>query len=132
MAPTPSVRGGLRVREAVATLDSMVRVQLRCVKPRMRLARPLTGPDGAVAAGVGTTLTPSLIRMLLAMGVESVWIAAGTPVAEWEEDKDLDRALADLEARFAREGTDPIRDALEAALREHIRARAVRSATDPA
>jgi hypothetical protein len=90
----------------------------------MRLARPLVGPDGAVIAGVGTGLTPSLLRVLLAMGVESIWVQADDAVADWERDKDLDRALADLAARFAHESNDPIRDALEAALREHLKARA--------
>jgi hypothetical protein len=98
----------------------------------MRLARPLAGPDGAVVAGVGTSLTPSIIRMLLATDVESVWVMADAPVADWEEDKDLDRALADLEARFAYEAGDPVRDALETALREHLHARALRRKAEPA
>ena len=102
----------------------MVRVQLRCVKPRMRLARALEGPDGAVVAGVGTSLTVSLLRMLLAMDVESVWIEDDVTVTDWEEDKDLDRALADLATRFAHEASDPIRDALEGAMQQHLRARA--------
>ena len=75
----------------------------------MRLARPLVGPDGAVVAGVGTSLTPSLLRMLLVMEVESVWVEADASIADWEEDKDLARALADLETRFAHEGNDPVR-----------------------
>ena len=120
------------MRGAIATLDAMVRIRLRCVKPGMRLARPLVGDDGAVVAGVGTGLTPSLVRMLLAMDLESAWITADAAVADWEEDKDLDRALADLEARFAYESRDPVRDALEAALREHFRARASRSEAEPA
>ena len=41
-------------------------------------------------------------------------------VAEWEEDKDPRRALADLEARCAREPADPALDALKAALVRHL------------
>jgi hypothetical protein len=90
----------------------------------MRLARPLTGTDGAVVAGVGTGLTPSLVRMLLTMDVESVWVEDDVSIADWEKDKDLDDALADLANRFAHEAPDPVRDALEAALREHLQATA--------
>lgn len=90
------------------------------------------GTDGAVIAGVGTGLTSSLIRMLLGMEVESVWVTADASVADWEEDKDLDRALADLGARFAHEAADPVRDALETALREHLQTRALGRETEPA
>src|SRR5262249_49053485 len=110
----------------------MVKIRLRCVKQRMRLARPLVGPDGAVVAGIGTILTPSLQRMLLAMGVESVWVECDAPIAHWEEDKDLERALADLAARFAQESSDPVRDALETALGDHLRATAPRPGADTA
>jgi hypothetical protein len=97
----------------------------------MRLARPVVGPDGAVVAGVGTTLTPPLVRMLLAMGVDGVWIDTELPVADWEEAKDCARALADLAARFAYESPDPVRDALEAALRAHLLAKADAREADP-
>ena len=109
----------------------MVSIQLRCVKPRMRLARPIVGPDAAVVAGVGTTLTPALVRMLLAMDVDSVWIETDLPVADWEEAKDSERALAALAARFAHEPRDPLRDALEAALRTHLLAKAGNRQADP-
>ena len=90
----------------------------------MHLARAVLGADGCVVAGVGTTLGPAVVRSLTRLGVQSVEVVEAEDVADWEEDKDLARALADLEARFAGEPADPILDALKAALVRHLRARA--------
>ena len=89
----------------------------------MHLARAVLGADGRVAAGAGTTLGPGVVRALVRLGVRSVEVVESDDVAEWEEDKDLARALADLEARFAGEPVDPILDALKAALVRHLSAR---------
>ena len=89
----------------------------------MHLARAVLGADGCVVAGAGTTLGPGVVRSLARLGVQSVEVVEDAEVADWEEDKDLARALADLEARFAGEPADPILEALEAALARHLRAR---------
>src|SRR5207249_929224 len=99
----------------------MARIRLGHARPHMHLARAVLGADGCVVAGAGTTLVPGVVRSLARLGVQSVEVEE---VAEWEEDKDLARALADLEARFAAEPADPILDALKAALVRHLRTRA--------
>ena len=102
----------------------MLRVRLGHAKPHMHLARAVLGADGCVVAGAGTTLVPGVVRSLARLGVQSVEVEEAEDVAEWEEDKDPARALADLEARFAGEPADPILDTLKAALVRHLRARA--------
>ena len=89
----------------------------------MHLARAVLGADGCVVAGAGTTLVPGVVHSLVRLGVQSVEVVEADDIAEWEEDKDLARALADLEARFAGEPADPILDALKAALVRHLSAR---------
>ena len=89
----------------------------------MHLARAVLGADGCVAAGAGTTLGPDVVRSLARLGVRCVEVVEGDDIAEWEEDKDPARALADLEARFSGEPADPILDALKAALVRHLQAR---------
>jgi hypothetical protein len=102
------------------------RIQLRFAKPHMHLAEPLLGPDGTTVAGAGTTLGQAVVRSLARLGIDSVVVHESADVAEWEEAKDLDRALADLEARFADEPADPILQALKLALERRLRARAAR------
>ena len=103
----------------------MIRVHLRFARPTMHLARPLAADDGALLAGVGTRLTRPLTRALRDSGVESVWVREVEGVADWEEDKDLDRALAALTARFADEPPDPVllavRDTLRLLLLRRVR-----------
>ena len=89
----------------------------------MHLARAVLGADGCVVAGAGTTLDASVVHSLARLGVQSVEVVEADDIAEWEEDKDLARALADLEARFAAEPPDPILEELKAALVRHLRAR---------
>ncbi|MCW5892912.1 MAG: hypothetical protein KIT14_20555 [bacterium] len=88
----------------------------------MHLARALTAADGAVMAGVGTRLTPSLLRALRDQDVERVWVSEDA-VAPWEVDVDLEQALADLDARFAREAGDPVLAAVHTCLRNRMIAR---------
>ena len=105
----------------------MIRIQLRYAKPHMHLSRALSTPDGRVAAGVGTTLGPKVVQALMKQGFESVEVQESEGVAEWEEDKDLARVLADLEARFAKEPAEPTLEAFKDALRRHFVARADRA-----
>ena len=92
----------------------------------MHLAEPLLGPDGTLVAGVGTTLGETVVRSLRRLGIESVVVREADEVADWEEAKDLDAALAALEARFAGEPADAILSTLKAALARHLRTRAAR------
>lgn len=103
----------------------MTRIHLRFARPGMHLARALADPDGTVMAGVGTRLTASLVRALRDQGVERVWVREDA-VAPWEVDADLDEALAALDARFARDGEDPVLAAVHACLRNRMIARARR------
>jgi hypothetical protein len=103
-----------------------VRIQLRFARPHMHLAEAVVGPDGRVIAGVGTTLGESVVRALLRQGIESAVVEEADEVAEWEEAKDLDAALAALDARFAGEPADAILTTLKASLARHLRTRAAR------
>ncbi len=98
----------------------MVRVQLRFARPELHLAHPVTGPGGGVLVGAGTRLEPAAVRSLLALGVRSVWVEEADRVASWEEDRDLEPALAALAARFAGEPENPVLRALEDALRRRL------------
>jgi hypothetical protein len=105
----------------------MTRVHLRSARPAFHLARAVSAADGHVVAGVGTALTTSVVRSLVAAGVDSVWVAESDLVAEWEEDPDLDRALAALDARFADGPANAVLDALRDCLRHRLVARAQRT-----
>lgn len=111
----------------------MTRIHLRFARPGMHLARALTASDGTVMAGVGTRLTPSLLRGLREQGVERIWVREDA-VAPWEVDVDLEQALADLDARFADTEGDPVLAAVHACLRNRMIAREqrLRSAGDGA
>ena len=102
----------------------MIRIRLHYARPHMHLAEAVEGADGAPIAGAGTTLTPELVRSLHRLGVESVMVREVEGVADWEEEKDLPRALRDLDARFALESRDPILDELRRALERHLARRA--------
>jgi hypothetical protein len=104
----------------------MTRVHLRSARPAFHLAQAVTAADGQVVAGVGTALTSSVVRSLAAAGVDCVWVAETDQVAEWEEDPDLERALAALDARFAGAPADAVLDALKTCLRHRLEAHARR------
>ncbi len=104
----------------------MIRIQLRYAKPHMHLSGPLLGPDGQLVAGQGTTLTPQVVSALMRHGYERVEVDEAEGVADWEMDKDLARALADLEARFASETVEGPLAQIKEALARHLRARADR------
>lgn len=104
----------------------MIRVHLRFARPAFHLARAVAADDGQVVAGVGTALTPSVVRSIAAAGVDSVWVEEADQVAEWEEYLDLDRALAALEIRFAGAEADEVLCALKECLRQRLVDRARR------
>ncbi len=103
----------------------MIRVHLRSARPSWHLAQAVTAADGQLVAGVGTGLGPSVVRSLIAAGVDSVWVEEAEQVAEWEEDPTLERALAALDARFGN-AADPVLAALKECLRHRLVARARR------
>jgi hypothetical protein len=109
----------------------VIRLHLRSARSSLHLARAVTTADGQLVAGVGTGLGPSVVRSLLAVGVDSVWVEEADQVAEWEEDPALDRALAALDARFAGDVADPVLDALQECLRHRLVARARRLEETP-
>jgi hypothetical protein len=111
-------------RRGIGGGSDMIRIGLHYARPHMHLAEAVEGPDGAPIAGVGTTLTPDLVRFLLRLGITSVVVREAEGVAAWEEEKDLADALRELDARFANEGSDPLLDELQRALRRHLARRA--------
>jgi hypothetical protein len=107
----------------------MIRIHVRYARPSLHLARPVAGADGALVAGVGSALTPSVVRGLSDIGVTRVWVREVDRVRAWEEDRDLEQALAALDARLAGEPPDPTLEAIGAALRRRLVARAGESAS---
>jgi hypothetical protein len=102
----------------------MIRIRLQYARPHMHLAEAVEGEDGAPVVGAGTTLTPEVVSALRRLGITSVVVQEAGGVADWEEEKELARALRDLDARFAAEPPDPLLDALRDALRRHLVVRA--------
>lgn len=102
----------------------MLRIRLEFARPHMQLARPVRGADGRLVAGAGTTLTPAAVRSLRRCGVRSVWVREVEGVNPWEEELPLDRALAELEARFAGRADDPLLAEVKEAVRRRLLARA--------
>lgn len=100
----------------------MRRVKLRFVRSDMHLAEAVSGADGGLLAGAGTRLSAALVDELRRLGLTGVAVREAAEVADWEEDKDAARALADLEARFAPEPADPILAAVKAALARRLAA----------
>ena len=63
----------------------MVRVPLEYAKPTMRLAKPICDAKGRVLAGSGSVLTPSVVRLLRRLAIQTVVVAGGDDdVAGWE------------------------------------------------
>ena len=108
----------------------MKRVHLRFVRPGMTLARAVTAADGTVVAGVGSRLGPPAVRLLVALGVGSVWVESPGAIAPWEEDPELEEALARLDARFAGEPHDAVLHELHGCLHERLVAHAARRQGD--
>jgi hypothetical protein len=104
----------------------MIRIRLQYARPHMHLAEAVVGPDGAPVAGAGTRLTSDVLDLLRRLGVSGVVVREAHDVADWEEDKELSRALEDLEARFAAQPSNALLDALKAALRRHLAAQAAK------
>ena len=102
------------------------RVPLEFVNETMRLARPITDADGRLVAGAGTTLSPTVLRALRKLAIQTVLIVDNDTVASWERAQALDEQLRNLERRLDREPTNEAMVALRAAITRHLCKRTVR------
>jgi len=101
-----------------------VRIHLQFATPQMRLARPISDANGRLVAGIGTILSPGVVRVLRHMAVQSVLVDDAGGVASWEQVLTLDEERAALEARFANETATPPLDEIRAALVRRLERRA--------
>ena len=109
-----------------------VRIHLQFATPQMRLARPIVDANGRLVAGVGTTLSPGVVRVLRHMAVQSVPVEDGGSVSAWEQVHTRDEELASLAARFAGEPPSQALEEIRAALLRRIERRAAVPAGDAA
>lgn len=100
----------------------MVRVPLEFAKPTMRLAKPVCDASGRVMAGSGSALTPSIVRLLRRLAIQTVVVESRDDVAGWESIRSLDEERARLDARLV--ATDP--DSPGALLRDALQRRLIR------
>jgi hypothetical protein len=108
-----------------------VRIHLQFATPQMRLARPITDTGGRLVAGVGTTLSAGVVRVLRHMAVQSVLVEDAEDVAAWERVQTASEELAALRARFAGEPLTPPLEEIAAALGRRIERRAAEQAAAP-
>lgn len=108
-----------------------VRVHLQFVKPGMRLASPIFDPDGKLVAGAGTQLGDRVVRVLRNMAVQSVLVAGGDELHDWETIKPLDDELHALDERFGPDVRNAALRELRDAIARHLAKRAARLAQDP-
>jgi hypothetical protein len=91
-------RGG-RIQEG--STHEMVRVPLEFAKPTMRLAKPICDASGRVLAGSGSVLSPSVVRLLRRLAIQTVVVDGGDDtVAGWEAIRPLGEERRLLEARM--------------------------------
>ena len=109
-----------------------VRVHLQFATARMRLARPISDATGRLVAGVGTVLSPSVVRVLRHMAVQSVVVDDAGELAPWEQVRTLAEEQAALASRFAKEPMTPALLEIRAALARHLERRAARAASSAA
>jgi hypothetical protein len=63
----------------------MARVPLEFAKPTMRLAKPICDANGRVLAGSGSLLTPSVVRLLRRLAIQTVVVDGDeADMAGWE------------------------------------------------
>lgn len=105
-----------------------VRIHLQFATPQMRLARPITDVNGRLVAGLGTTLSAGVVRVLRHMAVQTVLVEDAGEVASWEQVISAAEELAALRARFAGESMTPALEEIHAALVRRIERRAVEQA----
>ena len=99
-----------------------VRVPLEFANATMRLAKPVCDADGRVMAGSGSQLTPSVLRILRRLAIQTVVVDAGEHLAGWETIRSLGEEIALLEQRLG--AIEP--DSPRAQLRDSLERRLVR------
>ncbi len=108
-----------------------VRIHLQFATPQMRLARPISDANGRLVAGVGTILSPGVVRVLRHMAVQSVAVDDAHGLAPWQQVRTVAEELAALDARFAAETPTPPLAEVHAAIARRIERRAEASAATP-
>src|SRR5258705_288097 len=63
----------------------------------MRLARPIADADGRLIAGTGTQLSPSVVRALRKLAIQTVPVVESDDVASWVRTRPLADELRGLE-----------------------------------
>lgn len=102
------------------------RVPLEFVNETMRLAHPISDAEGRLVAGVGSTLTATVVRALRRLAIQTVLVVDNEAVASWERAQALDERLRELERRLDREPTNEAMIALRSAITRHLCKRTVR------
>jgi hypothetical protein len=108
-----------------------VRIHLQFATPQMRLARPISDVEGRLVAGVGTMLSPGVVRVLRHMAVQSVLVEDAGDLASWEKVRTADDELAALAARFAFDPLTPALQEIHAAIVRRIERRAAERPSVP-
>ncbi|MBM4246320.1 MAG: hypothetical protein FJ148_21390 [Deltaproteobacteria bacterium] len=111
----------------------MVRVPLEFAKPTMRLAKPICDAKGRVLAGSGSLLTPSVVRLLRRLAIQTVVVTGGDDdIAGWEAVRSLADERRLLETRMGKVVPRSARAMLQEALDRRLarRDRRLGSETD--
>lgn len=98
----------------------MLRVPLEFAKPTMRLAKPICDARGRVMAGSGSALTPSIVRLLRRLAIQTVVVESREEVAGWEAIRPLGEENARLRERLGTVDADSPRAQLQAALERRL------------
>ena len=104
------------------------RIHLQFATPTMRLARPISDATGRLVAGIGTVLSPGVVRVLRHMAVQSVLVEDAGELAAWEQVRTPAEEQLALAARFAPEAVTPPLAEIQAAIGRRIERRAAASA----
>jgi hypothetical protein len=110
----------------------MVRVPLELAQPTMRLAKPVCDAGGRVMAGSGSALTPSVLRLLRRLAIQSVVVTEESDVAGWEHVRPLAEEQALLASRIGPVVVGSPRATLRAALERRLQRRSTRLGDDDA
>jgi hypothetical protein len=108
-----------------------VRIHLQFATPQMRLARPISDAGGRLVAGIGTQLTPGVVRVLRHMAVQSVLVEDAPELAAWQRVQTVEEQLAALDARFADEPPSPALGEIHAAIARRIERRTAEASAAP-